>query len=368
MNKRPSRRAASTLFVSTLAVALSACSNSEPDLNRFEAWDASESPLSSEGRARLESFLVDNGSSSYLMIYQGKVAYSYGDIHRKHLIHSMRKPILSLLFGAAVASGDVDLNETVATLDLAEDGTPFTDDESLATVEQLLQSRSGIYLPAAAETDSMKAGRPERGSHKPGEAYYYNNWSFNSVGTVFEQRTGKSIYEAFAETFAEPLGMTSYTGKTTTFTLEDGDGSDLPLEGLDGFYLVEPANSRHPAYHFRLSAHDLALIGQLLVNDGTWNDQQILPAEWIDQSTDCYTVMNENIGGGRSLCYGMMWEIVRQDGTMSAFLHTGLGVHMIYVHPGAELVMIHRVDTEGDYSFPNGRIPQLIGLSFGAFN
>ncbi len=162
--------------------------------------------------------------------------------------------------------------------------------------------------------------------------------------------------------------MTGYGNRITSFTLTEGDGSDLPLDGLDGFYLLEPAKSRHPAYHFRLSAHDLALIGQLLVNDGTWNGEVLLPADWIRQTTDCTSVLNDNAGGGRSICYGMMWEVVRQNGKTSAFLHTGLGVHMIYVHPGAELVLIHRVDTEGDYRFPRGRVPQLIGLSFRAFN
>ncbi|MEN1729229.1 MAG: serine hydrolase, partial [Pseudomonadota bacterium] len=329
-------------------VLLTACATSEPQLDRFESWTAEENRLSAAGVDRIQAFLEENGSSSFLIVYQGKVAYQYGDIHKKHLIHSIRKPLLSLLYGLAVASGQIDLDETVATLNLEEPGVPFSSQERGATVAQLLQSRSGIYLPAAAETANMAETRPERGSHAPGDAYYYNNWSFNAVGTVFEQKTGQSIYDAFNETFAQPLGMTRYTHQIDSFTLESGAGDEaLQLGGLDGFYLLEPDRSRHPAYHFRLSAHDLALIGQLVANDGEWNGEQLIPREWIEQSTDCYSLINENLGGGRSLCYGMMWETVQnENGEPISFVHTGLGAHMLYVNPMHQNQISAGVDIE----------------------
>ena len=37
-------------------------------------------------------------------------------------------------------------------------------------------ARSGVYHEAAAESQSMKDARPDRGSHPPGTFYYYNNW------------------------------------------------------------------------------------------------------------------------------------------------------------------------------------------------
>ncbi|MEM1080672.1 MAG: serine hydrolase [Pseudomonadota bacterium] len=353
------------LFAALLAINAAARS----DLTRFDPWPPDETRLSAAGVERIEAFLDQHGSSSFLIVFQGKLAYQYGDIHKKHLIHSIRKPLLSLLFGPAVAAGQIDLDQTVATLDLAETATPFTEQELNATVAELLQSRSGIYLPAAAETEQMAAARPPRGSHAPGEAYYYNNWSFNSLGSVFEQQTGQTIYDAFHQTLAQPLGMTRYMHHTGSFTRQGRNDEALILDGLDGFYLLEAEQSRHPAYHFRLSAHDLALIGQLLVNNGEWNGQQLIRSDWIERSTDCYSVINENLDGGRSLCYGMMWEVVRNanDETLS-FMHTGLGRHMLYVYPSAQLLLVHRVDTEGDYTFPSGIVQQLIGLTIGALN
>ena len=76
--------------------------------------------------------------------------------------------------------------------------------EKSARVIDLLKSRSGIYHPAAAESEGMEESRPERGIHKPGEAYYYNNWDFNVLGAILEQKTGKNIYTLFAEEVANP--------------------------------------------------------------------------------------------------------------------------------------------------------------------
>lgn len=348
-----------------LVLAVSCGAHAVDQKSRFDTW--TETPLNADGVERITRFLEDNGSSSFLMIYKGKIAYRYGDIHRKHLIHSMRKPLLSLLYGEAVASGKIDLLDEIDTLGLEEKNTPFLPSEKAATVAQLLESRSGIYMPAAAETSEMAARRPKRGSDKAGERYFYNNWSFNSAGTLFETKTGESIYDAFDRVFAKPLGMSSYQGKIGDFSITGSNDQDLPLKGLDGFYLLEADKSRHKAYHFRLSAHDLALVGQLVANGGAWQGKQLIAKDWIERSTRCATVLNANIGGGRSLCYGMMWEVVQQDGKSAAFTHTGLGVHMIYVHPGAGLVLVHRVATESDgYRFPRGRVSALIGLSFAA--
>ena len=339
---------------------------SDADLNNFTAWPAEMQSMSDNGRARIERFLSDNGSSSFLVIYKGKIAFEYGDIHQKHLIHSIRKPLLALLYGHAIAAGHLELDETLSDLSLEEPTAAFLPQEGNATVRQLLQSRSGVYLPAAAESEQMQAARPERGSNQPGEAYYYNNWSFNSLGTLFEARAGQSIYDAFDAQLAKPLGMTRYANKTGSFAIEKGQDQDLSYADLDGFYLTETDKSRHAAYHFRLSAHDLALIGQLLVQRGQWNEQQLVSADWLDEITQCHSTINEDIGGGRSLCYGMMWQVVQQDGRASAFMHTGMGVHMIYVHPGAELVLVHRMDTENGAGEASAPVQSLIGMTFGA--
>ena len=360
-----------TVLVVALAVALWGCAVHPAPQSRFDSWPDTENPITSEGRERINAFLEDSGSSSALVLYQGRVVYQYGDIHTKSLIHSIRKAVLGVLYGELIESGAVRLDERVGDLGLAEFNVPLSDVEAGATVEELLQSRSGIYLPAAAETDAMAERRPERGVHEPGEAYYYNNWSFNALGALFEMRSPLTIYEAFNAQLAEPLEMTSFKGEIGRLVLE-ADAEDLErlppsLSTVDGFYLSEPEKSRHPAYHFRLSTHDLALIGQLLAQGGVWNEQRLVSEAWIDRITKCRSVLNENIGGGRSLCYGMMWTVVKRGGETVSFSHTGEGVHLISVHPRSNLVIVHRAPTE-DPDFVRKNPPsRLIGIVFGAF-
>jgi CubicO group peptidase (beta-lactamase class C family) len=73
--------------------------------------------------------------------------------------------------------------------------------------------------------------------------------------------------------------------------MEHGE-TDSVIPDTDGFYQYKKTKSLYPAYHFRLSAHDLALFAALYLNNGAWEGRQIVPAEWIAASTKAYSVMN----------------------------------------------------------------------------
>jgi len=57
----------------------------------------------------------------------------------------------------------------------------------------------------------MIDARPERGSHRPGTFFYYNNWDFNTLGTIFEQTTSKRIFDAFEENIANKIGIVDFS-------------------------------------------------------------------------------------------------------------------------------------------------------------
>jgi CubicO group peptidase (beta-lactamase class C family) len=184
----------------------------------------------------------------------------------------------------------------------------------------LLQARSGIYHEAAAESQWMKDTRPERGSHAPGAFHYYNNWDFNALGTIFTQYTGKGVFEALEERVAQPLEM-----------------QDFDLANC--FYQFEPV-SEHPAYHFAMSARDMARFGLLFLRNGRWRDQQIVPTAWIEQSTSPYSEANSLWD------YGYMWWLAKTGtfGSHTVWQAAGGGGHAIWVVPDMELVVVHRVD------------------------
>lgn len=330
----------------------------EPDA--FERIAPEAAGYSSQRLEALRGFLSASGSDSLLLVHDGKVFFEYGDIRKKRLLHSMRKPLLNALYGIYEARGLVDMQDTLAELGVDDIPPSLTEEEKTATLADVLKSRSGVYHPAAAESEGMAQSRPARGSHAPGTHYYYNNWDFNVAGSILQRAMERRIYDAFDDEIARPLGMLDYRNR---IVIPDADGG-VSDPDADGYYQYEPERSRFPAYHFRMSAHDLALFGQLYLNRGQWHGKQIVPAEWIARSTRAYSEVQPEYG----IAYGMLWDVLapdRADETPS-FYHTGVGIHMLGVYPKHKLVMVHRVDTEHAHRFNDGDLYRVIRMMHAA--
>jgi len=285
----------------------------------------------------VKSYAEQIGSAAVMALYEGKVFFSWGNITGKYLVHSIRKPFLNALYGIYVNRGLINLDKNLAELGIDDIPPSLTPLEKQAKIRDLLKSRSGVYHQAAAEAQGMIESRPERGSHLPGTFFYYNNWDFNALGTIFEKVTGKRIFEAFKEEIANPIGM-----------------QDFLLS--DGRYQLEWKKSLHPAYHFRMSARDMARFGLLYQNNGKWGDVQIISPEWIKESLFPYS-SHALHGDG----YGYLWSIIPEEsGFGTGFYHTGNSVHVLAVLPKAKLVFIHRVDTDKDYDITFKQIRQLL--------
>ncbi|MFZ5638681.1 MAG: serine hydrolase domain-containing protein [Pseudomonadota bacterium] len=320
----------------------------------FERISPQDAGYSPEKLEALRAVLRESGSDSLVLVHDGRIFFEYGDIRRKLLLHSMRKPLLNALYGIHVSRGEIDLDATIGALGL-DDTFPALDDvEKSAKLEDMLKSRSGVYHPAAAESEGMSTSRPPRGSHAPGTFYYYNNWDFNVAGRILERATGRRIYDDFDREIAKPLGMLDYRNR---IVVPDRDGRPGDPDA-DGYYVYEPDKSRHPAWHFRMSAHDLALFGQLYLQRGQWKGRQIVPSEWIARSTRPYSIEDAEYG----LAYGMLWNVLVPESPEEtpSFYHTGVGIHMIGVYPKHRLVMVHRVDTERPYRFDDGDLYRII--------
>jgi CubicO group peptidase (beta-lactamase class C family) len=326
-----------------LALLLVSCSGpvASDRIGVFETISPQDAGLSTEKLDAIVAFCEESGSAALLILYNGKVALSWGKVETKYPIHSIRKALLNSLYGIHVDRGDIDLDMTLEELGIDDIPPVLSKEEKQATVFDLLRSRSGVYHPAAAEAPIMIDTRPERGSHPPGDFYYYNNWDFNVLGTIFEQQTGRGIYEAFHEEIAKPIGM-----------------KDFQVE--DGQYHYEHDKSVHPAYHFHMTAHDMALYGLLYMNEGAWNGRQIVPAAWIAESTRPHSMLNPEIG----LSYGLLWNVLSEElGLERFFFHTGVGVHLLAVLPDLKVVVVHRVDTlADDIRFTEDDLNELFGL------
>ena len=147
--------------------------------------------------------------ATVLVVDRGRVVVQWGDPAKRVKVSSVRKSFLSVLYGIYVQEDRINLNKTLAELSI-DDSPPLTDIEKKATVKMLLQSRSGIYHGYVAGTPGMYAATQARGSHRPGSFWYYNNWDFNALGTIFEKQTGTGIGAALLDRIAQPIGMEDY--------------------------------------------------------------------------------------------------------------------------------------------------------------
>jgi CubicO group peptidase (beta-lactamase class C family) len=236
----------------------------------------------------------------------------------------VRKSLLSALYGIHVAAGTIDLSTTLWELGIDDNEPVLTPEEKSATIGDLLRCRSGIYHPSNASTDWEHSQKPARGSHRPGTYWCYNNWDFNALGTIYEQLVGRSIFVDFKERIADEIGMTSYEPK-------------------HGWYYGQHY-SKHPAYHFRLSARALARFGWLFLNGGSWNGKQIVPSVWVAESTRAHSSTPGGLG------YGYMWWVgmntpVRSIAEEHSYSARGYRGQLLHVFPNLDLVFVHRFDS-----------------------
>jgi CubicO group peptidase (beta-lactamase class C family) len=213
----------------------------------------------------------------------------------------------------------------MAKLGIDDNPPSLTEVEKTATVRMLLQARSGVYHPALYETAAMAKARPKRGSHAPGTFWYYNNWDFNALGTIYEHATGSGIYDALDRQIARPIGMQDYRPS-------------------DGTYYTGP-DSIHRAYPIRMSARDLARFCLLYLHKGEWDGKQIVPATWVAESTQPYS------DAGRGRGYGYLWWTAPpqpHSGLLGEGWFTALGAGGQYgfVKPALDLVVVSRVDRD----------------------
>ncbi|MBB3397653.1 serine hydrolase [Rhizobium sp. BK060] len=286
--------------------------------------------------------LERGGSTAMMIIDGGRLAFSWGDTAYKSSIASVRKSLISMLFGIHAEAGRIDLSATLADLGII-DVAPLTAEERTATVRNLLAARSGVYLPSVYDT---KRGRPERGNHPPGSFWFYNNWDFNVLGTILEAQTGENLFESFAARIAAPLGMQDFSPD-------------------DCRYQHGP-ESLHPVYKMAMSARDFARVGLLYLRGGRWNGVQVVPEDWVRLSTQPHS----DLGGGRG--YGYLWLTAEANAPKDLlsiqtplFYASGFGGQYIIVVPALELVVVHRA-ARVDYGISHIRMGELMRLAISA--
>lgn len=329
------------LFIIVVAVFLSSCAQptkynykDKPPLsgNYFpgDTWDVISKPeiigWSSDKLNNAKKQFRKNGATALMIVDDGIVVAEWGATKRRVNSHSVRKSFLSALYGIFISNNTINQQETLSSLGI-DDVDTLSDDEKQAKVVDLLKSRSGVYHPAAYETAKMKKKRPKRGSHSPGTYWYYNNWDFNVLGTIFEQETSLKIFKAFNDYIAIPIGMKDFKVSSCKY--------------------IKEHTSKHSAYPFWMSARDRARFGLLFLRNGQWKNRQIIPKKWIEESTNAYSNAGSGIG------YGYMWWVSTGNWHLGnkvegkAYSARGYWGQYIVILPEYNLVVVQVSDKNG---------------------
>lgn len=317
------------------------------DVTRLGSAETNKLNWHPEGLDAVFAHAATLSTDSLMIVTDGQIVGAFGDLSQSYNVHSIRKAFLSAVVGQHVGIGadQIQLEATLRQLSIDDAPKPLTDMQKSATVDHLLGSRSGINHPAAAEggLTAEKNLRLGLGDNQPGEIWAYNNWDYNTLTTIFEERTGLTVGRAFQIGIASPSGMNDF--------------------GLDAvYYLSDRERSQHRSAGFRMSARDLAVFGQIYLDRGRTGTDQILPASWIERIPNRYSQTGrDDLRWG----HGDLWWIPDPESGLpeGTYWAWGLGNQALFVIPAWDTVVVVQSDTT---EFLKRFIPMTVGGEMGA--
>ncbi len=303
---------------------------------------------SSSGLEKVREKLSTMSTTGMMAVVGGRVVFQYGDVQRVSYLASVRKSVLSMLYGIYQERGKINLDLTLEQLGIDDIGG-LTREEKQARVRDLIRARSGVYHAASNAGDDL-ASAPPRGSQKPGAYYLYSNWDFNALGTIFTKQTGMNVYDALEQEIVRPLGF------------QDFNRANHRLSG-------DSTASIHLAYHMNFSTRDMARIGYVMLREGVWKGKQIVPRAWVKESTSLQTPraeMNPERNRSGAFGYGYLWWVFDNPALPAVYqgAYSGLGAvgQHILVMPALDLVVAHKTEPGNNRNVSHGQFLEFIAL------
>jgi CubicO group peptidase (beta-lactamase class C family) len=310
-------------------------------------WNLHGVVIVRQGRLVLERYFEsdDNARGQPL----GKISFKPDTLHD---LRSASKSIVGLLYGIALADGEVPPPEAplLASFpeytDLAADparqrwtiynaltmtlGTDW-DEQSVPYSDP---TNSEIAMDMAPDRYRFVLGGPI--VMEPGKRWAYNGGATAVLACIIEKCSGKPLHQFARETLFDPLGI----GPTEWLT--DRSGEAIAASGL------------------RMTPRDFARIGLMTLKGGMWDERRIVPAEWVERSTSPIIDVDEIRQYGYhwylgkfafTVSTGPRWNRSRLERFWSAI---GNGGQRLFVFPGLDLVV---AITAGNYDTPDQWVP-----------
>jgi CubicO group peptidase (beta-lactamase class C family) len=278
--------------------------------------------------------LVRNGTllfEHYREGYDEKWGRPIGEVQYapevKHDVRSISKSVVSLLVGIAIDRGLIpSVDEPVFTF-FPEFAALRAPEKDRISLRHLLTMSSGIEWdesrsytdPENSEIkmifapDSYRYAFEQPMAAEPGKVWNYSGGSTTLLAAIVEKAAGKPLLDFARESLFTPLGIT------------------------DVEWLNVPNGQPAAASGLRLRPRDLAKVGQLFLNEGSWNGKRVVSTTWLQESIEPrFTVRN----GKR---YGYQWWLgrsVMKDRIIDWTAGFGLGGQRLFILPTYDAVVV----------------------------
>ena len=228
-----------------------------------------------------------------------------------HITHSMCKSITGMAIGMLIEEEKLKLDENI--YDIFPDHTNAFSKifRPVITVENLLTMTSGVTF----NESGIVSGNDWLGSFlnasvngKPGTEFQYNSLNTYVLSAIVMKRTGETLTEYLTPRLFGPLGITKYYWETCPKGITKG-----------GWGLF-------------LCAEDMAKLGQLYLQRGKWNGQQLVSEYWIEISTARHLKTQNDTYG-----YGYQLWMEQRPGS---FEYNGMLGQNVIIYPDMDMVLV----------------------------
>lgn len=277
------------------------------------------------------------GGPAGMILKNGYVIASWGDVQRVDMTFSVTKSFLSTVAGLAVDKGLI-ANVNDKAKNYVWDGTFKGNHNSKITWAHLLNQSSDWTGTLWGGHDW--ADRPPREGgiddwkfrelREPGTVMEYNDVRVNLLAYSLLQVWRQPLPKVLKKHIMDPIGASTtwrWHGYSNSWTLVDG----IKMQSVSG--------GGHSGGGMFISAEDMARFGLLFENNGDWNGKQLLSQKWIEDAVRPSTP-NPN--------YGYMWWINSKGSRQwegvseSIFYAAGFGGNYIVVDRENDLVVVTR--------------------------
>ncbi len=209
-----------------------------------------------------------NEMHSIMIIRHGKViAEGWWNPYRpdlKHTLYSLSKSFTSTAIGFAVAEKKISVNDKV--ISFFPDKLPDTLSSNLSelTIRDLITMSAGQAPEPSyiiATDDWIKEFFKAPIVNKPGTVFLYNSAATYMLSAIVQKVTGQKVIDYLTPRLLKPLG----------------------IQRVD--WEIDPKGINTGGWGLRVKTEDIAKFGQLYLQKGKWNGQQILPASWVEEAT-----------------------------------------------------------------------------------